>query len=93
MAQRLAGSPLLLLLDVDGTLAPIAERPEYAVVPPATQRVLVELVALPDTHVAIVSGRSARDARRLVNVKDVWVLGNHGIEVARPKSWECRHSR
>src|SRR6476660_8586793 len=86
MAQRLAGSPLLLLLDVDGTLAPIAERPEYAIVPTATQRVLAELVALPDTHVALVSGRSARDARRLVNVKGVWVLGNHGIEVARPHS-------
>ena len=53
---------------------------------PATQRVLVDLVALPDTHVAIVSGRSARDARRLVNVKGVWVLGNHGIEVARPNA-------
>jgi trehalose 6-phosphate phosphatase len=77
---------MLLLLDVDGTLAPIAERPDYAVVPPATQRVLVDLVALPDTHVAIVSGRSARDARRLVNVKGVWVLGNHGIEVARPNA-------
>ena len=86
IAQRLAGSPLLLLLDVDGTLAPIAERPEYATVPPATQRVLVELVGLPDTHVALVSGRSARDARRLVGVKGVWVLGNHGIEFARPNS-------
>ena len=86
ITQRLAGVPLLLLLDVDGTLAPIAARPEFAVVPPATQRVLVDLVALPDTNVAIVSGRSARDARRIVNVKGVWVLGNHGIEVARPNA-------
>lgn len=86
LALRLAGRPLLLLLDVDGTLSPIAERPEYAIVPPATQRVLVELIALPDTYVAIVSGRSARDARRLVGVKDTWVIGNHGIEVARPNA-------
>jgi trehalose-phosphatase len=86
VAKRLDGRPLLLLLDVDGTLSPIAERPEYAIVPPATQRVLVELIGLPDTHVAIVSGRSARDARRLVGVKDVWVIGNHGIEVARPNA-------
>src|SRR3954467_6681926 len=86
LCNRLAGRPLLLLLDVDGTLAPIAERPEYAAVPPATQRVLAELVGLPDTPVAIVSGRSARDARRLVGVKGVWVLGNHGIEFARPNS-------
>lgn len=86
IAERLGGSPLLLLIDVDGTLAPIVERPDYAAVPPSTQRVLVDLVALPDTHVAIVSGRSARDARRLVNVKGVWVLGNHGIEVAQPNA-------
>lgn len=86
IATRLDGHPLLLLLDVDGTLSPIAERPEYATVPPATQRLLTELTGLPETHVAIVSGRSARDARRLVGVKDVWVIGNHGIEVARPNA-------
>jgi trehalose 6-phosphate phosphatase len=86
VAGRLIGRPLLLLLDVDGTLAPIAERPEYAAVPPATQRVLSDLTSLPETHVAIVSGRGARDARRLVGVKDVWVIGNHGIEVARPNA-------
>ena len=28
LAQRLAGAPLVLLLDIDGTLAPIAPRPE-----------------------------------------------------------------
>jgi trehalose-phosphatase len=86
LARRLSGRPLLLLLDVDGTLAPIAERPEYASVSPAVQRTLTELTTLPDTHVAIVSGRAARDARRLVGVRDVWVIGNHGVEVARPNA-------
>jgi len=84
LARRLSGRPLLMLLDVDGTLSPIAERPEYAIMPPATQRVVAELTRRPETHVAIISGRSARDARRLVAVRDVWVIGNHGIEVARP---------
>jgi len=77
---------MLLLLDVDGTLSPIAERPEYAILPPATQRVVADLTRVPFTHVAIISGRSARDARRLVAVPDVWVIGNHGIEVARPNA-------
>jgi trehalose-phosphatase len=86
LARRLSGRPLLLLLDVDGTLAPIAERPEYASVSPAVQRTLTELTTLPDSHVAIVSGRAARDARRLVGVRDVWVIGNHGIEVAQPNA-------
>jgi len=77
---------MLLLLDVDGTLAPIAERPEYAAMPVATRRVVEELAHEPRTHVAIISGRSARDARRLVGVRDVWVIGNHGMEVARPNA-------
>ena len=84
VAQRLAGRPLLLLLDVDGTLSPIAERPEYAIIPPGTRRVVIELAAMPETHVAIISGRGARDARRLVGVDDLWVIGNHGAEIARP---------
>jgi trehalose-phosphatase len=75
---------MLVLLDVDGTLAPIAERPEYAIVPASTRQVVAELTKSPNTHVAIISGRSARDARRLVGLRDVWVIGNHGIEVARP---------
>jgi len=75
-----------MLLDVDGTLSPIAERPEYAIVPPTTQHVVAELTKSPDTHVAIISGRSARDTRRLVGLRDVWVIGNHGIEVARPNA-------
>jgi trehalose-phosphatase len=84
MLERLSGVPLLMLLDVDGTLSPIAPRPEYAIVPGATQRVLNELVATPHVFVAVVSGRGADDARRLICVEGAWVIGNHGIEVAAP---------
>lgn len=85
LADRLRGSPLLLLLDIDGTLSPIAPRPEYAAVPPETQRVVSQLASLPDVSVAVVSGRSADDARRLTSVDSVWVIGNHGIETAPPR--------
>jgi trehalose 6-phosphate phosphatase len=86
VARRLSGRPFLMFLDVDGTLAPIAERPEYAIVPPTTQRIVSELTKSAHTHVVIISGRSARDARRLIGVPEVWVIGNHGIEVARPNA-------
>lgn len=86
MAQRLSGDPLLLLLDVDGTLSPIAPRPEYATVPPETQRVLRELVTLPNVHVASISGRAADDARRLVGVDGTWTIGNHGFEIGAPNA-------
>jgi trehalose-phosphatase len=84
LARRLSGSPFALLLDIDGTLSPIAPRPDDAVVPPNTQRVLDELARSPGVQVVAISGRSARDARRLVSLDDVWIIGNHGIEVVPP---------
>ncbi len=81
---RLRGTPFVLMLDVDGTLAAIAPRPEYATIPPGTRQVLADLADTPDVHVVVISGRSADDARRLVDVPGAWVIGNHGIEVAAP---------
>lgn len=84
LARRLSGEPALLLLDVDGTLAPIAPTPEAATVPDETKRVIAALARRPRTHVALVSGRAAADARRLVGVGHVWAIGNHGMEVITP---------
>lgn len=88
VAARLAGRPLVVMLDVDGTLAPIAPRPEAAVVPAETRRVVAALAALHDVRVALVSGRMAADARRMVGVANVWVIGNHGFEVVSPDGGE-----
>ncbi|HEY0972108.1 MAG TPA: trehalose-phosphatase [Gemmatimonadales bacterium] len=81
---RLTGDPCVVMLDVDGTLAPIAPRPEEATVPPGTQRVVAALSTRDTVHVALVSGRAAGDARRMVSVSGVWVVGNHGAEVVSP---------
>ena len=84
LAERLSGTPLMLLLDIDGTLAPIAGRPTEAVLPQATRLVIDQLARTPDVHVVAVSGRSALDSRRLICLDDTWIIGNHGIEVAPP---------
>ena len=69
-----------LVLDVDGTLAPIAPRPELASVPPDTRE---QLARLADRYllVACVSGRAGEDARRLVGVDGIEFVGNHGLEL------------
>jgi trehalose 6-phosphate phosphatase len=69
-----------LLLDVDGTLAPIVSRPELARVPESTRSELRRL-ARRYLLVACLSGRSGADARRLVGVDGVVVVGNHGLEL------------
>lgn len=86
LARRLSGEPLALLLDIDGTLAPIAPRPQMAVVPLETRRVLATLARLRGVHIGVISGRGAADAARLVGVDGAWVIGNHGFELLRPSS-------
>jgi trehalose-phosphatase len=81
LAKRLSGSPLAVFLDIDGTLAPIAPRPDAASVPADTMTVVDELAHLPQVHVAVVTGRSVADARRMVPLDHVGVIGNHGFEI------------
>jgi trehalose 6-phosphate phosphatase len=80
---RLASEPerAAILLDVDGTLAPIVERPEDARVPDETRG---ELERLRDRYalVACVSGRMSDDARRVVGVDGIVYIGSHGLELA-----------
>lgn len=70
-----------VILDVDGTLAPIVGRPELAKVPQET-RAEVERLAGRYALVACVSGRTGAEAERLVGVEGVVYVGVHGLELA-----------
>jgi trehalose-phosphatase len=75
------GAQRTIVLDIDGTLAPIAPVPEAARVPDETLVALRGLVQAGWT-VAVVSGRSAREAPAMVPVPGVRVYGSHGLEEA-----------
>ena len=81
--ERLREEPgrAAILLDVDGTLAPIVARPELAVVPEAT-RAEVRRLAGRYALVACISGRTAEEATRLVRAEGVAYVGVHGLELA-----------
>jgi trehalose 6-phosphate phosphatase len=70
-----------VLLDVDGTLAPIVARPELAAVPKETRAEVRRLVGRYGL-VACVSGRTGEEAARLVGVEGVVYVGVHGLELA-----------
>jgi trehalose 6-phosphate phosphatase len=72
-----------VLLDVDGTLAPIVRHADDATVPEATRAVLIQL-ARRYGCVACVSGRRAAVARQIVSLGTIAYVGNHGAEVLRP---------
>lgn len=70
-----------VLLDVDGTLAPIVGRPEEARVPEEARRELARLAGR-YALVACVSGRPGGDVARMVDVAGVASVGEHGLELA-----------
>jgi trehalose 6-phosphate phosphatase len=84
LVARLAEQPEAagLLLDVDGTLAPIVDRPEAAAVPEDTRTVLHGLAGR-YALVACVSGRTEEDARRVVGVDELVYVGEHGMGLDR----------
>jgi trehalose-phosphatase len=84
IAARLSGRPFVALLDIDGTLAPIAPRHEQASIPDETRRVVADLAGLGDVVVVAVSGRAAADAARMLGVPGTWTIGNHGFEIGAP---------
>jgi trehalose-phosphatase len=81
--ERLSEAPerAAIFLDVDGTLAPIAPRPEDARVPDEARAEVARLTGR-YALVACVSGRTGEDARRLVDVDGVRYVGAHGLELA-----------
>ena len=79
IVRVLSHRPAGLLSDIDGTLSHIAPRPDMAVVDLAAREALQVLVRKLDV-VAVVTGRSARDAARMIGVEGLLYIGNHGME-------------
>jgi trehalose 6-phosphate phosphatase len=72
-----------VLLDIDGTLAPIVRHADDAHVPEATRSLLIE-VAKRYRLVGCISGRRAATARQIVAIGSIAYVGNHGGELLRP---------
>jgi len=90
--DRLAEDPArtALLLDVDGTLAPIVARPEDARVPDDARAELRRLAARYGL-VACVTGRAGEVAASIVGVEGLRYVGEHGLELdPRARDWAER---
>jgi trehalose 6-phosphate phosphatase len=74
-------SRLLVALDFDGTLAPEVDDPYAARALPEARAALFRLLALPNTRVALISGRAMASLEQVANVPDsVLLVGSHGVE-------------
>lgn len=83
LAPVARASRLLIALDFDGTLSPLVDEPMSARALPDAARALSALSKLPDTTVALVSGRSLVDLRIIAEHDDsssLVLVGSHGAE-------------
>lgn len=76
---------ILLVLDYDGTLTPIMDNPELAVLDEKTRDKVKTLTNHPFFTIGIISGRSLVDVKRKVGIDNIYYSGNHGLESEGPE--------
>lgn len=82
--QVASAKSLFLFVDYDGTLTPLADHPSHARLQVDTKRLLRRSAGLPGVRVALVSGRALRDLKRMVGIRGLYYVGNHGLELEGP---------
>ena len=79
-----AARPLLVALDLDGTLAPLRDDPMTSRVATGGEEVLARLAAAPGVGLALVSGRAMAQLPVIVDLPiGTLLVGSHGAERAR----------
>jgi trehalose-phosphatase len=86
---RIDDKRLAVFLDYDGTLTPVVDRPELAVLSEDMRATLRRLARACTT--AVISGRALADVKQLVDVVDVFYAGNHGLEIAGPRHTQIKY--
>jgi len=79
--RRLEG-PLAVFLDYDGTLTPIVDDPDEALLTATMRTTIEDLTSV--TLVAIVSGRDLDDVRAKVAIDGIAYAGSHGLDILHP---------
>src|ERR671913_2079151 len=72
-----------VFLDYDGTLTPIVNRPEDAVISQGMRRTVRELAGR--CPVCVVSGRDRRVGQELMGLDNLTVAGSHGFDILSPE--------
>jgi trehalose 6-phosphate phosphatase len=82
LAARLSGRRPAVFLDYDGTLTPIVDRPEDALISDRMREAVRRLAGR--FPVGVVSGRDRRVVQQLMGVDDLIVAGSHGFDIWSP---------
>jgi trehalose 6-phosphate phosphatase len=82
LAERMTGRRLAVFLDYDGTLTPIVDRPQDAVISEHMREVVRALAHR--CTVCVVSGRDRPVVQQLMGMDELIVAGSHGFDIWSP---------
>lgn len=85
----LAGRQPAVFLDYDGTLTPIVDRPQDAVISESMREAVRGLAQR--CTVCVVSGRDRPVVQELMGVDDLVVAGSHGFDIWSPEQGTLEH--
>ena len=71
-----------IFLDYDGTLTPIVDTPDKAILSPETRKVVIGLSK--HCPLGIISGRDMQNVKNLVGIDSLIYAGSHGFEITGP---------
>jgi len=83
IAEQIRGKRLAVFLDYDGTLSPIVDTPEMAIMSESMRKAVVELSR--HCTVGIISGRDLADVQNMVNIDSIVFAGSHGFDISGPE--------
>src|SRR5215813_4147531 len=89
LACRLSGKRPVVFLDYDGTLTPIRERPEEAVLAESMREAVRRLAEC--VSVIVVSGRDRQVVQQLMGLDNLIVAGDHGFDIWSPTEGTIEH--
>lgn len=78
--QIINAEKLLIFLDYDGTIVPIASTPQKVKFPKKIKVFLEKINSHSAIYVSIVSGRSLEEIKKQISIPDLCYAGNHGLE-------------
>ena len=89
LTRHFGGRRPAVFLDYDGTLTPIVDRPEDAVISESMRAAVRGLAQR--CQVCVVSGRDRRVVQGLMGVEDLIVAGSHGFDIWSPTEGTLEH--
>ncbi len=89
--DEMEGKTPVFFLDYDGTLTPIVQRPEDAVISDEMRETLKRLAAR--YTVGVVTGRDLDDVKNFIQLDDIIYSGSHGFVISGPDDLYKEHEK